>query len=86
VDYDHIHKNTRAHYAKLVNLPPDRIATGSQTSVLASVFAAAVPEGAEVLCVDGDFTSQMRPCSRWDSVPRIQVIVFATRCRVHDGE
>ncbi|MCC6270628.1 MAG: aminotransferase class V-fold PLP-dependent enzyme [Microbacteriaceae bacterium] len=61
VDYDHIHENTRAHYAKLVNLPPDRVATGSQTSVLASVFAAAVPEGAEVLCVDEDFTSILFP-------------------------
>lgn len=61
VDYDSIHENTRAHYAKLVGVPLDRVATGSQTSVLASVFAAAVPDGAEVLCVEGDFTSIVFP-------------------------
>ncbi len=61
VDYDPIHENTREHYAKLVKISPDRVATGSQTSVLASVFAAAVPHGAEVLCVEGDFTSIMFP-------------------------
>lgn len=61
VDYDAIHERTRAHYATLVKVSPDRVATGSQTSVLASVFAAAVPEGAEVLCVDGDFTSIVFP-------------------------
>lgn len=60
-DYDPIHENTRAHYAKLVQVSPDRVATGSQTSVLASVFATAVPEGAEVLCAEGDFTSIMFP-------------------------
>ncbi|MBX3092161.1 MAG: aminotransferase class V-fold PLP-dependent enzyme [Cryobacterium sp.] len=61
VDYDAIHENTRAHYAKLVGVGVDRVATGSQTSVMASVFAAAVPEGAEVVCVDGDFSSIMFP-------------------------
>lgn len=61
VDYDAIHENTRAHYAKLVGVDAARVATGSQTSVMASVFAAAVPDGAEVLCVDGDFSSIMFP-------------------------
>lgn len=61
MDYDPIYENTRAHYAKLVGVHPDRVATGSQTSVMASVFAAAVPDGAEVLCADGDFSSIMFP-------------------------
>ncbi len=61
MDYDAIHESTRASYAKLVGVHPDRVATGSQTSVMASVFAAAVPEGAEVLCADGDFSSIMFP-------------------------
>jgi selenocysteine lyase/cysteine desulfurase len=42
-------------------MPVDRIAQGSQTSVLASLVAAAVPPGAEVLCIDGDFSSLMFP-------------------------
>jgi selenocysteine lyase/cysteine desulfurase len=61
MDYDAIHESTRRSYARLVGVDPDRVATGSQTSVMASVFAAAVPDGAEVLCVDGDFSSIMFP-------------------------
>lgn len=61
VDYDAIHESTRGHYARLVGVGSDRVATGSQTSVMASVFAAAVPEGAEVLCAEGDFSSIMFP-------------------------
>ncbi|GAA3742603.1 aminotransferase class V-fold PLP-dependent enzyme [Leifsonia bigeumensis] len=61
MDYDAIHENTREHYARLVGVGADRVATGSQTSVMASIFAAAVPAGAEVLCADGDFSSIMFP-------------------------
>ncbi|MBB5632241.1 selenocysteine lyase/cysteine desulfurase [Cryobacterium mesophilum] len=61
MDYDPIHENTRRHYATLVKVDPERVATGSQTSVMASVFAAAVPDGAEVLCAEGDFSSIMFP-------------------------
>jgi selenocysteine lyase/cysteine desulfurase len=60
-DYDAIIETTRAHYAKLVGVPVDRVATGSQTSVMTSLIAAAVPSGAEVLCVDGDFSSIVFP-------------------------
>ena len=61
MDYDLIIGRTRASYASLVNVTPDRVATGSQTSVMTSVLAAAVPAGAEVLCVDGDFSSIVFP-------------------------
>jgi selenocysteine lyase/cysteine desulfurase len=74
MDYDAIIERTRGHYAKLVGVVPARVATGSQTSVMTSVVAAAVPEGAEVLCVDGDFSSIVfpflqRPGIRVRSVP-----------------
>jgi selenocysteine lyase/cysteine desulfurase len=59
--YDAIIERTRAHYARLVGVPADRVAAGSQTSVLASMIAASVPAGAEVLCVDGDFSSIVFP-------------------------
>lgn len=59
--YDGIVERTRASYASLVGVLPDRVAAGSQTSVLISVIAAAVPAGAEVLCVDGDFSSVIYP-------------------------
>jgi selenocysteine lyase/cysteine desulfurase len=74
MDYDGITERTRGHYARLVGVGPDRVAAGSQTSVLTSVIAAAVPDGAEVLCVDGDFSSIVfpflqRPSIRVRSVP-----------------
>ncbi|HEY4225267.1 MAG TPA: aminotransferase class V-fold PLP-dependent enzyme [Pseudolysinimonas sp.] len=59
--YDPVIARTREHYARLVGMPASRIATGSQTSVLASVVAAAVPEGAEVLVADHDFSSIVFP-------------------------
>ena len=60
-DYDAVIERTRASYASLVNVAADRVAAGSQTSVLTSVVAAAVPDGAEVVCVDGDFSSIVFP-------------------------
>lgn len=60
-DYDAIIERTRGHYARLVGVDTDRVGMGSQTSVIVSVFAAAVPAGAEVLCVDGDFSSVIFP-------------------------
>ena len=74
MDYDAIISSTRGSFAKLVGVAIDRVAIGSQTSVMTSVVAAAVPEGAEVLCVDGDFSSivfpfQQRPGVRVRNVP-----------------
>ena len=59
--YDPVIARTRAHYANLVGVSASRVATGSQTSVLASVVAAAVPDGAEVLVADHDFSSIVFP-------------------------
>lgn len=59
--YDPVIERTRAHYASLVRMPVDRVAQGSQSSVMASLVAAAVPEGAEILTIDGDFSSIIFP-------------------------
>lgn len=59
--YDSVIASTREHYARLVGVPAARVATGSQTSVLTSVVAAAAPDGAEVLVADGDFSSIVFP-------------------------
>ncbi|MCU1578345.1 MAG: aminotransferase class V-fold PLP-dependent enzyme [Rhodoglobus sp.] len=59
--YDAGIERTRASYGSLVGMPVERIAQGSQTSVMASLLAAAVPAGAEVLSVDGDFSSIVFP-------------------------
>ena len=60
-DYDGTVERTRGHYARLVGVDLERVGIGSQTSVMVSLFATAVPPGAEVLLVDGDFSSMMFP-------------------------
>ena len=59
--YDPIGESTREHYARLSNVPPASVAIASQTSTIASVVAAAAPDGAEIVCVEGDFTSIVFP-------------------------
>ncbi|GAA3210745.1 aminotransferase class V-fold PLP-dependent enzyme [Microbacterium terregens] len=54
-------ERTRGSFARLVGVKPSRIAIGSQASVFAGLIAASVPDGAEVLCADGDFSSMVLP-------------------------
>ena len=61
IEYGAVVERTRGHYARLVSVPVDRVAIGSQTSVMISLIAAAVPHGAEILCVEGDFSSVVLP-------------------------
>lgn len=61
IDYDPVVARTRAAYAKLVQVRPNQVAIGSQTSVLVSIIAASLPAGAEVLVAAGDFTSVTYP-------------------------
>ncbi|MBK4346614.1 aminotransferase class V-fold PLP-dependent enzyme [Lacisediminihabitans changchengi] len=61
MDYDGVVSRTRESYARLVGVAAARVAIGSQTSAIASVIAAAVPAGAEVLTVDGEFSSMVFP-------------------------
>jgi selenocysteine lyase/cysteine desulfurase len=51
----------RSHAAALLGVGPARIAVGSQASYFVGLAATAAPEGAEVVCVDGDFGSVVRP-------------------------
>ncbi|TFD28968.1 aminotransferase class V-fold PLP-dependent enzyme [Cryobacterium cryoconiti] len=59
--YAAVVERVRHAYAGLVTVPASRVAIGSQASVLAGLIAASVPDGAEVLCVDGDFSSMVFP-------------------------
>ena len=71
--YDPVIARTRASFARLVGVDPGRVAIGSQTSVFASIVAAAAPDGAEVLLPHGDFTSIVFPFLQQQ--PRIRVRV-----------
>jgi selenocysteine lyase/cysteine desulfurase len=61
VRYGVIADKVREVYAGIVGVTPDRVAIGSQVSVMAGLIAASVPDGAEVVCVEGDFSSMVFP-------------------------
>jgi selenocysteine lyase/cysteine desulfurase len=60
-DYDDAVRHARASFARLAGVPVEAVAIGSQVSVLAALVAASVPDGATVLCADGDFASMVAP-------------------------
>ena len=59
--YDEAVATSRAAYARLVGVDPSWVAVGSQASALIGLVAASVPDGAEVLTIDGDFASVVFP-------------------------
>ncbi|MDE0545616.1 aminotransferase class V-fold PLP-dependent enzyme [Microbacterium sp. C7(2022)] len=52
---------SRASFASLVGVSAERVAIGSQSSVAAALVAASLPQGAEVLIAEGDFSSIVLP-------------------------
>ena len=61
VAYGEVLSRARARYAELVGIDSDRVAVGSQVSVLVGMIASALPPNAEVLTVPGEFTSVTFP-------------------------
>jgi selenocysteine lyase/cysteine desulfurase len=59
--YDEAVQRSRELYAQLVHVDVDDVAVGAQAAVTAGMVAASVPDGAEIVCVDGDFTSIVFP-------------------------
>lgn len=60
-DYDAAVSRSRELYAGIVGVDAARVAVGSQVSVAAGLVAASLPDGARVVCVDGDFSSMVFP-------------------------
>ncbi|GAA1833001.1 aminotransferase class V-fold PLP-dependent enzyme [Agromyces salentinus] len=54
-------ERARGHASTLLGARPEQVATGSQASVFTALAAASAPRAAEVLCVDGDFSSIVAP-------------------------
>ncbi|MFK0295890.1 aminotransferase class V-fold PLP-dependent enzyme [Streptomyces sp. NPDC090442] len=51
----------RAAFARLMGVPEERVALGSSVAVQSAFVAASLPEGAEVLVAEGDFSSLVNP-------------------------
>lgn len=64
--YGEIAEDSRSAFARLVGVDPSRVSLGGQTSSMVSVIAASVPDGAEVLCVEGEFSSVVAPFTAQD--------------------
>jgi selenocysteine lyase/cysteine desulfurase len=60
-DFDTAVTRSRLAFARLVGTDPARVAVGSQASVSVGLVAAALPDGARVVSVHGDFTSVVFP-------------------------
>jgi len=52
---------SRTAYARLVGVPRSRVAAGASVAVHSGLIAASLPEGAEVLTAEGDFSSLVNP-------------------------
>lgn len=59
--YDAAVARCRELYAALVGVPVGWVAVGSQTSPMIGLLAASLPDGAEVVLPEGDFTSVVFP-------------------------
>ncbi|PZH02319.1 aminotransferase [Streptomyces sp. NTH33] len=51
----------RASFARLMSVPDRRVAAGASVAVYTGLIAASLPEGAEVLTAEGDFSSLVNP-------------------------
>ncbi|MFF8828809.1 aminotransferase class V-fold PLP-dependent enzyme [Streptomyces sp. NPDC015131] len=54
-------EDARSGFARVAGVTPDRVAVGSSVAVHVGLVASALPPGAEVLCVEGDFGSLITP-------------------------
>jgi selenocysteine lyase/cysteine desulfurase len=59
--YTAVVERTRRSFAALVGVEARAVAIGSQVSAQVALVATALPDGAEVLCAEGDFSSVVMP-------------------------
>ncbi|MFJ3383223.1 MULTISPECIES: aminotransferase class V-fold PLP-dependent enzyme [unclassified Curtobacterium] len=61
IRYGELVEAGRALFAQIVGVDASRVAIGSQTSAMTAVVASSLPDGAEVLVPEGDFSSIVFP-------------------------
>ncbi|RKE63266.1 aminotransferase class V-fold PLP-dependent enzyme [Microbacterium sp. AG238] len=81
VHYAAVTERCRSHFARLVNTAPERIAIGSQTSVMVGMIAASLPDGATVLCPEGEFSSLVLPFAHAGRDIRVRAVPLADLAR-----
>jgi selenocysteine lyase/cysteine desulfurase len=74
-DYDAIVDRARRRFAGLVGVTADRVAIGNQVSTFSGLVAAALPDGAQVLAAEEDFSSVLFPfLAHADRGVRVQTV------------
>jgi len=77
-------ERSRSAFADLVGVPAEWVATGGQVSSFVGLVAASLPAGAEVLAVEGEFTSVLFPfLARADL--RVRIVPPAELAAAVDG-
>src|SRR5690625_524047 len=86
-DYDDDVTAARAMFAEFVHVPAEQVAIGHQVAPLIGLIAAALPDGAEVLVADGEFTSVSFPFAahqdRGVRVRQVPLAELASRVDAH---
>ncbi|MDF2920720.1 MAG: class aminotransferase [Microbacterium sp.] len=77
VHYADVAERCRSHFARLVSTDPEHVAIGSQTSVLVGMIAASLPDGATVLCPEGEFSSLVLPFAHAGRGIRVRAVPLA---------
>ncbi|MFE0379675.1 aminotransferase class V-fold PLP-dependent enzyme [Streptomyces inhibens] len=76
---------SRAVFARLLDIPAERVAVGSSVAVQSAFVAASLPPGAEVLAPEGDFSSLVNPFATHPGVKLRTVPLEALADEVRPG-
>ncbi|MGW2920461.1 aminotransferase class V-fold PLP-dependent enzyme [Streptomyces angustmyceticus] len=76
---------SRAAFARLMDVPADRVALGSSVAVQSAFVAASLPAGAEVLAPEGDFSSLVNPLAAHPGIKLRTVPLEALADEVRPG-
>jgi selenocysteine lyase/cysteine desulfurase len=85
-EFDQYVERSRAGFARLLGVAPDRVASGASVSQLIANVAAALPAGTRVLAAEGDFTSVTFPfaANPGVTVTEVPLDVLPSRVDGHD--
>jgi selenocysteine lyase/cysteine desulfurase len=85
-EFDEYVARSRAGFARLLGVGPDRVASGASVSQLVANVAAALPAGTRVLAAEGDFTSVTFPfaANPGVTVTEVPLDLLPSRVEGHD--
>ncbi|MEW1754279.1 aminotransferase class V-fold PLP-dependent enzyme [Streptomyces angustmyceticus] len=76
---------SRAAFARLLDVPAERVAVGSSVAVQSAFVAASLPAGSEVLAPEGDFSSLVNPLAAHPGIKLRTVPLEALADEVRPG-